>query len=142
MSNIGKKVKVNYRGTLDDGTQFDSSYDRGETLDFTCGAHQMIPGFDYAVADMAVGEKKTVHLAPSEAYGEYDDNLVFTIRREQTQGMERAAVGDQVGLHGPGGQLVPARIVEVTPSKLVVDANHELAGKPLNFEIELVAVED
>lgn len=91
MSNIGKKVKVNYRGTLDDGTQFDSSYDRGETLDFTCGAHQMIPGFDYAVADMAVGEKKTVHLAPSEAYGEHDDNLVFTIRREQTQGMERAA---------------------------------------------------
>ena len=75
MSNIGKKVKVNYRGTLDDGTQFDSSYDRGETLDFTCGAHQMIPGFDYAVADMAVGEKKTVHLAPSEAYGEHDDTI-------------------------------------------------------------------
>lgn len=142
MSNIGKKVKVNYRGTLDDGTQFDSSYDRGETLDFTCGAHQMIPGFDYAVADMAVGEKKTVHLAPKEAYGEHDDNLVFTIRREQTQGMERISVGDQVGLHGPSGQLVPARVVEVTPSKITVDANHELAGKPLNFEIELVEVEE
>ena len=59
-----------------------------------------------------------------------------------TTSSSRSAVGDQVGLHGPGGQLVPARIVEVTPSKLVVDANHELAGKPLNFEIELVAVED
>ena len=78
MSNIGKKVKVNYRGTLDDGTQFDSSYDRGETLDFTCGAHQMIPGFDYAVADMAVGEKKTVHLAPITWGGTY--------RRKHTHG--------------------------------------------------------
>lgn len=58
MSNEGKKVRAHYRGTLDDGTQFDSSYDRGEPIEFTCGAHQMIPGFDAAVIDMAVGEKR------------------------------------------------------------------------------------
>ena len=57
MSNQGKKVKTHYRGTLDDGTQFDSSYDRGEPLEFTCGAGQMIKGFDAAVVDMQVGEK-------------------------------------------------------------------------------------
>jgi FKBP-type peptidyl-prolyl cis-trans isomerase 2 len=141
VSNVGKKVKCHYRGTLDDGTQFDSSYDRGEPLAFTCGAGQMIPGFDFAVADMQLGEKKTVHLAPKEAYGEHDDQLVFTLRREEALGMERIAVGDQVGLRGPAGQLVPAHVVEVTPAKIVVDANHELAGKPLNFDIELVEVE-
>ena len=62
MSNEGKRVRAHYRGTLDDGTQFDSSYDRGEPLEFTCCAHQMIPGFDAAVKDMEVGEKKTVHI--------------------------------------------------------------------------------
>ena len=70
MSNQGKKVKTHYRGTLDDGTQFDSSYDRGEPLEFTCGAGQMIKGFDAAVVDMQVGEKKTVHIPAADAYGE------------------------------------------------------------------------
>ena len=70
MSNQGKKVKTHYRGTLDDGTQFDSSYDRGEPLEFTCGAGQMIKGFDAAVVDMQVGEKKTVHIPAGDAYGE------------------------------------------------------------------------
>lgn len=142
MSNKGKKVSVNYRGTLDDGTQFDSSYDRGQTLDFVCGAGQMIAGFDKAVEDMQPGEKKTVRLEPAEAYGEHDEGLVFTMRRENIQGMERIAVGDQVGLRSPDNQLIPARVVRVTPSKVVVDANHELAGQPLTFEIELVSVED
>lgn len=142
MSNKGKKVSVNYRGTLDDGTQFDSSYDRGQTLDFVCGAGQMIAGFDKAVEEMQVGEKKTVRLEPAEAYGEHDDQLVFTMRRETIQGMENIAVGDQVGLRSPSNQLIPARVVRVTPSKVVVDANHELAGQPLTFEIELVSIND
>ena len=142
MSNEGKKVKTHYRGTLDDGTQFDSSYDRGEPLAFTCGAGQMIAGFDAAVKDMTVGEKKTVHLEPSEAYGEHDDKLVLEFPREQAPGMESLSAGDKIALRGPAGQPIPATVVRVTPGKIVVDANHELAGKALNFEIELVEVED
>ena len=142
MSNEGKKVKAHYRGTLDDGTQFDSSYDRGEPLAFTCGAGQMIKGFDEAVKTMAVGEKKTVHLEPSEAYGEHNDDLVLEFPREQAPGMEGLAAGDRIGLRGPNGMPVPATVARVTPSKIVVDANHEMAGKALNFEIELVEVED
>ena len=68
--NVGKKCRTHYRGTFNDGTQFDSSYDRGEPLEFVCGAGQMIPGFDAAVADMEVGQVVDVHLMPSEAYGE------------------------------------------------------------------------
>ena len=62
--NVGKNVKVHYRGTFDDGTQFDSSYDRGEPLEFVCGAGMMIRGFDKAVADMEVGQAVDVHLMP------------------------------------------------------------------------------
>ena len=76
--NVGKTCRTHYRGTFNDGTQFDSSYDRGEPLEFICGAGQMIRGFDAAVADMEVGEIVDVHLMPEEAYGMPDPNAIFT----------------------------------------------------------------
>ena len=125
MSNQGKKVKTHYRGTLDDGTQFDSSYDRGEPLEFTCGAGQMIKGFDAAVVDMQVGEKKTVHIPAAE----------------QVPNIEQIEKGMKLFLSTPSGMPVPAVVIDVTPEAVTLDANHELAGKDLNFDIELVEVE-
>ena len=83
MSNKGKKVKVHYTGTLDDGTKFDSSLDRGEPLEFTCMAGQMIPGFDAAVELMEQGETKTVHIPAADAYGERNEELVQRIPLDQ-----------------------------------------------------------
>lgn len=142
MSNQGKKVRTHYRGTLDDGTQFDSSYDRGEPLEFTCGAGQMIKGFDAAVVDMAVGEKKTVHIPCAEAYGERRDDLILDFPAAQVPNIEQISVGDKLFLSGPGGQPVPVTVIEVSPEGVKLDANHEMAGKDLNFEIELVEVLD
>ena len=115
MSNEGKKVRAHYRGTLDDGTQFDSSYDRGEPLEFTCCAHQMIPGFDAAVKDMEVGEKKTVHIPCAEAYGERREDLVMFFPAAQVPNIDQIHVGDKLALSGAGGQPVPVTVVEVTP---------------------------
>jgi FKBP-type peptidyl-prolyl cis-trans isomerase 2 len=140
MSNEGKKVKVHYRGTLDDGTQFDSSYDRNEPLEFVAGAGMMIPGFDAAVLDMAPGDKVTVHLEPKDAYGEVREDLIMHLPADHAP--EGLKAGDKVFLQGPGGQPIPVTVVEATPEEVVIDANHELAGKPLNFDIELVEVED
>jgi FKBP-type peptidyl-prolyl cis-trans isomerase 2 len=139
MSNEGKKVKVHYRGTLDDGTQFDSSYDRNEPIEFVAGAGTMIPGFDAAVLDMAPGDKVTVHLDPKDAYGEVREDLIMRVPADRAP--EGLHAGDKVALQGPGGMPIPATVVEVTPEEVVIDANHELAGKPLNFDIELVEVE-
>ena len=75
--NVGKTCRTHYRGTFNDGTQFDSSYDRGEPLEFICGVGQMIRGFDAAVAEMEVGEKVNIHLMPEEAYGMPDPNAIF-----------------------------------------------------------------
>ncbi|MEG1196874.1 MAG: FKBP-type peptidyl-prolyl cis-trans isomerase, partial [Raoultibacter sp.] len=83
MSNEGKKVKVHYVGTLDDGTQFDSSVDRGEPIEFVCMTGQMIPGFDSAVNEMAEGETKKIHLEAAEAYGEYREDLLQKIPVDQ-----------------------------------------------------------
>lgn len=141
MSNNGKNVKAHYRGTLDDGTQFDSSYNRGEPIAFTCGAGQMIAGFDAAVMDMQVGEKKSVHIPAAQAYGERRDDLLMNFPAEQVPNMEQIKVGDKLFLQAPNGMPIPVTVVDVDASGVVLDANHELAGQDLNFDIELVEVE-
>ena len=88
--NVGKTCRTHYRGTFNDGTQFDSSYDRGEPLEFICGAGQMIRGFDAAVADMEVGQVVDVHLMPEEAYGMPDPNAIFTLEIAQLPGSEES----------------------------------------------------
>ena len=141
MSNEGKKVKCHYRGTLDDGTQFDSSYDRGEPLAFTCGAGQMIKGFDAAVIDMELGEKKTVHIPAADAYGEHNPDMIVSFPADQVPNLDQISVGDKLYLSTATGMPVPAVVIEVAPEGVTLDANHELAGKDLNFDIELVEIE-
>lgn len=138
--NVGKTVRTHYRGTFNDGTQFDSSYDRGEPLEFVCGAGMMIPGFDRAVADMEPGETKQVHLLPREAYGEADPQLIFPFEIAQLPGAESLSVGQRVYLQGPDGRPVPVMVLAKDETTITLDANHEMAGKELNFSIELVAV--
>lgn len=138
--NVGKTCSVHYKGTLNDGTQFDSSYDRGETLEFVCGAGMMIPGFDRAVANMEVGQVVDVHLMPEEAYGFADPNAVFTIEVAQLPGSEDLKVGEQVYLSDQTGQPFVVTVAAREGETITFDANHELAGKELNFRIELVEV--
>ena len=141
MSNKGRKVKVHYVGTLDDGSKFDSSVDRGEPIEFTCGAGQMIPGFDAAVESMAIGEKKNVHIPSSEAYGEYNATLVQKIPLSQIPNAEDLPVGQPIYMSTPNGE-VPVIVTEKTDEYAVLDMNHELAGNNLNFEITLVEILD
>ena len=138
--NVGKTCRTHYRGTFNDGTQFDSSYDRGEPLEFTCGAGQMIKGFDAAVADMEVGEIVDVHLMPEEAYGMPNPDAVFTVEIAQLPGSEDLTVGQQVYLSNQYGQPFPVKVTAKDETNITLDANHEMAGKELNFRIELVEV--
>ena len=138
--NVGKTCRTHYRGTFNDGTQFDSSYDRGEPLEFVCGAGQMIQGFDAAVANMEVGQIVDVHLMPEEAYGMPDPNAIFTIETAQLPGSENLEVGQQVYLTSQYGQPFPVKVTAKEGTTITLDANHEMAGKELNFRIELVEV--
>ena len=137
--NVGKRVRAHYRGTFNDGTQFDSSYDRGEPLEFVCGAGQMIPGFDIAVRDMEVGQTVNIRIEPKDAYGERDENAMMPVPRRMLQGEPIA--GAQVMLMSPQGQPVPAVIASFDEEKIILDMNHPMAGKALNFEIELLSAE-
>ncbi len=138
--NVGKTVRAHYKGTFNDGTQFDSSYDRGEPLEFVCGAGMMIHGFDKAVAAMNVGDVIDIHLDPSEAYGEVDPSAFVTMKIEELPGSEDLTVGQQVYLQDYYGRPIPVKVTAKDDTQITFDANHEMAGKELNFKIELVEV--
>lgn len=135
--NVGKTLRVHYRGTFNDGTQFDSSYDRGEPLEFVCGAGQMIHGFDAAVADLNVGDEVDVHLMPEEAYGMPDPDAILHIEISKLPGSENLNVGERVYLSNAYGQPVPVTVTAKDETTITLDANHEMAGKELNFHIKL-----
>jgi FKBP-type peptidyl-prolyl cis-trans isomerase 2 len=135
----GDYIKVDYTGTLDDGSVFDSSEGR-EPLEFTAGAGQMIKGFDAAVIGMKVGEVKTVTIPAADAYGSYDDELLLVFSKDELPEGLDPKIGDQIPLSGPSGRTMNAPVVEVTETTITVDANHRLAGKDLTFEIELVEI--
>ena len=138
--NVGKTVRTHYKGTFNDGSQFDSSYDRGEPLEFVCGAGMMIKGFDAAVADMEVGQVVEIHLMPEEAYGMPDPQAIFTVEIAQMPGSEELQAGQQVYLTNSMGQPFPVKVTAKDDTTITFDANHEMAGKELNFKIELVEV--
>lgn len=136
----GDTVKIHYTGTLDDGTQFDSSKDR-EPLEFEVGSGQVIPGFDKAVEGMSVGEEKSVNIASDDAYGPHHAQMVQEVPKSALpQGLE-PETGMGLQAQGQDGQPINLLVTEVNEESITVDANHPLAGKDLNFDIELVDID-
>jgi peptidylprolyl isomerase len=136
----GHSVKVHYKGTLDDGTEFDNSRSRGQTLEFEVGTGQMIKGFDTALVGMGLGEVKTFTLSSDDAYGPVHDEAFRDFPRE--------AFGEDVELevdgvvHGstPTGQPMIAKVTAISEETVTLDLNHPLAGKDLTFEVELLEI--
>ncbi len=136
----GDKVAVHYTGKLTDGTVFDSSEGR-EPLAFELGAGMMIKGFDVAVDGMAVGEKVTAEIPAADAYGEANEELIFDIPKSNFPPDLNPEAGQQLAMSQPNGQQVPVKVKEVKDESIVIDANHDLAGKDLVFDIELVSID-
>ena len=135
----GDTVKVHYTGKLKDGSVFDSSANR-EPLEFTLGGGNMIPGFEQAVLGMESGQTKVAEIPSDQAYGEKREDMIISVPRENVPGDISPEVGQQLAVQQEGGQQVPVTVTEVTEEKVVLDANHPLAGKDLVFEIEVLAV--
>lgn len=135
----GDAVKVHYTGKLNDGTVFDSSANR-EPLQFTLGDGNMIKGFDAAVQGMEIGQEKSVTIPSNEAYGEKRDDMMLDIPLTQVPPHIKPEVGMELSLQNQQGQPVPVRVVGVEEEKIILDANHPLAGQDLIFDITLVEI--
>lgn len=132
----GKKVKVHYTGKHVDGEVFDTSEGR-EPLSFTIGEGMMIKGFEDGLMGMETGEKKTVEIGPSEAYGESNPSLVTEVEKSKLP--EGTEVGSTLQAMTPQGP-VNVTVTELKDETAVVDMNHPLAGKTLVFDLEVVEV--
>ena len=137
---IGDTVKVDYVGTLADGSVFDESKEHGAPLEFKVGADEMIKGFDEAVVGMKVGEEKKITLTPENAYGQPQDRLIQVVPRKHLPQNEEPKVGMAIRVHLPSGQQIPARIVAVDSENVTFDLNHPLAGKELTFKIKVLEI--
>jgi peptidylprolyl isomerase len=135
----GDTVAIHYTGTLADGETFDSSEGR-EPLEFTVGSGQIIPGLDNAIPGMAVGEKKSVAVPCADAYGETDPNAKQAVPRDQVPPEIPLEIGMQLQMQSPDGQAIPVTVAELSEEEVTLDANHPLAGKDLNFDIEVVEI--
>jgi peptidylprolyl isomerase len=134
----GDTVSVHYTGSLADGTVFDSSEDR-EPLTFVVGSGTVISGFDEAVRGMEVGQTKTVTIPAAEAYGEYREDLVVVLPREEFE--EELEVGDSVTLKNvTTNEQMSFTVIDISDSEVTLDGNHPLAGQDLIFEIRLVSI--
>lgn len=135
-ADVGHKVKVEYKGTFDNGDVFDSS-DGREPLEFVIGSGQVIAGFNDAIMGMKIGDSKDISLEPKDAYGEKDERLIQEVPKEAF-GDHAIKVGDQIGVRTPTGQVMPVTIAAIKEDKVTVDLNHPMAGKRLNFNLKLV----
>ncbi len=136
---MGDAVRVHYTGVTD-GQQFDSSYDRGEPLEFTLGARQVVAGFESAVIGMSPNETKTVDIPASQAYGPYNPDMALQEDlSELPPGLE---VGSTLVGRDASGRQMRFTVVEIGDGSAVLDANHPLAGRDLTFSIELVEISE
>ncbi len=135
----GDTVAIHYTGTLLDGSTFDSS-DGREPLQFAVGSGQIIPGLDVALPGMKVGDKKVVKIACADAYGPLNPEMRQAVPREGIPADIPLEVGTQLQMQTPDGQTMPVMVVDVDEATVTLDANHPLAGKDLQFDIELVKI--
>ena len=137
----GQNVSVHYVGTLSDGTEFDNSRTRGQTLDFQLGSGQLLAGFNDAIVGMSIGETKTISLSADEAYGQPQQEAIQNVPRSAFADDFEFVVGGTVQGTGPAGQFI-AKVQSVNEEVVTLDLNHPLAGKDLTFEVELVSVDE
>ncbi|MGE5571298.1 MAG: FKBP-type peptidyl-prolyl cis-trans isomerase [Rhodospirillales bacterium] len=135
----GDTVRVHYTGSLEDGTIFDSSRG-GEPLEFTIGAGEIIPGFEEAVIGMTPGESRRKLVAARDAYGPARPDRTVQVDREMIPGELQLFVGQELEIEDQQGRVTSVVVRELTDKTVTLDGNHPLAGKDLQFQIELIEI--
>lgn len=134
-ASTGQEVEVHLRGRLTDGTEFLSTYPQ-TPLQFRLGDGSVIGGLESAIRGMTAGQRKKVRLSPDRAFGFRNEGLVLRVPRSRLE--NQVEIGDEVML--PFEEERSFRIIELGSTDALLDGNHPLAGKAVDFEIELVSL--
>lgn len=135
----GDKVKVNYTGSLEDGTVFGSSPEE-DPLEFTIGQRNVLPSFENALIGMNEGDTKTVSIPPENAFGHRKEDLIFDVERAKLPAGIDLRLGGVLRVGSDTGKDFDVTITNIDDKIVTLDGNHPLAGKVLNLEIQLVAI--
>ena len=136
---MNDKVKVHYKGSLQDGTVFDSSEER-QPLEFVIGHGTVIPGFEKGVIGMCEGDTKVISIEAEDTYGAYRDDLVGVIDRSRIPDDIDLEIGMVLQVRSPEGGVTNVTVSRITDTNVTLDLNHPLAGKELLFEVRLLEV--
>jgi peptidylprolyl isomerase len=136
---VGNVVTVHYCGKFDDGEVFDESYGR-DPLKFSIGSHQVIEGFENGIVGMEIGQKNLIHIPAAEAYGEWEESMIFSLGKENFPEDYEAKIGDELTLYQSEDESIQVIVNKIEGNSIVLDANHPLAGKDLHFDIELLEI--
>ncbi len=136
----GDIIAMHYTGILDDGQVFDSSVERDEPLRFTLGDGELIPGLEKELLGMAVGEKKRILVAMTDAYGAWEEELVRDFPRELFPTDIQLEPGLQFAVSLNEDESMLATVVEVIDNVVTLDANHPLAGENLTFDVHILEI--
>ena len=136
----GKQVSIEYTLTLEDKSLIDSNVG-AEPLSFVQGDHNIIPGLENSLDGMKIGDSKQVTVKPEDAYGPVNKDAVSEIKKDQIP-QDALKIGAVLQGQNPDGQVIIARVVEIKEDTVLLDYNHPLAGKTLNFDVKILAVEN
>jgi FKBP-type peptidyl-prolyl cis-trans isomerase SlyD len=136
-----KVVTLNYKLSDDQGNVIQTTKEN-EPFIYLSGNKQILPKLEEAIDGMIIGGKKNIELSSSEAYGDYDEKAIQQVKKEAFPDGANLEPGMEYMAHSPEGQPVPFVIKEVKDEDVTIDFNHPLAGKNLNFDVELVDVRD
>lgn len=131
----GSTVKVHYTGKFEDDKVFDSSEGK-QPIEFIVGDKQVIEGFENAVIGLEKGGKVTVNIVPEKAYGVVREELIITVPKNSVP--SDVQIGSLLQGVNQTGEPFNVLVKEIKENDVLLDANHPLAGKTLNFEIEVV----
>jgi peptidylprolyl isomerase len=153
----GDRVTINFTGTLEDGTVFDTTLSDGEhkheheegcsdcgcetgPMELTLGEGEFFEQLEEALIGMAPGEKKTITIAAADAFGEYDEDKVFTVDRDQVPEDLKPEIGQELELTDEDDETVGVAVIDMDDKTITFDSNHPLAGEDLTFDFELVEI--
>jgi FKBP-type peptidyl-prolyl cis-trans isomerase SlyD len=134
-------VSMNYKLTDDSGNVIDSS-EGGEPLKYLHGTGSIIPGLEKALVGKVEGDKLNVRVEPEEGYGVHRPDLIQTVDRAAFQGVDHIEEGMMFQAQAQDGSAQHVTVKAVEDDKVTIDANHPLADTALNFEIEILSVQE